>query len=139
MSILLTYETSHSFFAEDSSEAYIITPFMQTISDITSFGTKQDTTIQAFQIFWFLEGAPIPNSGGLTIKRNIVAEVLYTRDGMIIRAGDVDEEGFGVTLHEASDDFLTSLNDKYNSLIRREGRLSEHDLSVLNTLRRVLH
>lgn len=138
MDTILTDETKYRTFTIDSSETRIFAPFIQTISDITSFGKVLDAAIQAFQICWFLEGTQIPNATGLTIKRNIIAEVFHTRDAVLIRAGDVDEEGYGTTFLEASNDFLTSLYDRYSSLNRRIQRLSSHELSILNTLSKIL-
>ena len=133
--VLLTSETTNIKFAEDSSETNLIYPVVQTISDITSVGTESDSAIQAFQIGIFIEGTPIPSYSDLKLKRNVIVVVFYTQDGVLIRAGYMDEEGYGVTYEEASIDLLTSLKDRYNSLSRRTIRLSEHELQILERLR----
>ena len=60
--------------------------------------------------------------------------MLYTKDGVIIRAGNLDEDGYGIDLSGASQDFLTSLYDRYISLLDRQKKLSNIDKEVLQQL-----
>lgn len=137
--ILITSETKNLSITVSTSETQIRPRLVQTVSDITTVGTEPDATIRAFQICFFINGTPIPNASCLELKKNVIAEVLYTNDGVIVRAGDVDEEGYGITLKEASIDFLSSINDRFNSLSRREVRLSQHELSILENIRKILN
>lgn len=98
-----------------------------------------DDIVEAFsvQVVTFPQKTPIPDSG-LSFKYALIAEIRATRDGYVLRSGDLDEEAFGLTREEAYLGFLTSLRDRYNSLERREASLSRQDHSVLESLRRLL-
>jgi hypothetical protein len=89
------------------------------------------------QIITLYEGTRIPNSG-LVLKYPLLVEMETTRDGIVIRAGALDEDAFGLTYQMAYEEFLTSLRDRYYSLGRREASLSQQDLIVLQRLRDLL-
>jgi hypothetical protein len=93
--------------------------------------------LRSVQIMAFPEGTPIPGTGlMLGFEVHVVLEM--TRDGLTLRSGALDEEAFGATPEEVYVDFLTSLRDRYNSLARREGRLSREDSQILRDLRGLL-
>ncbi|MDE2179377.1 MAG: hypothetical protein KGJ40_00805 [candidate division NC10 bacterium] len=89
------------------------------------------------QVVTFPQKTPIPDSG-LSLRYTLIAEIRATRDGFVLRSGDLDEDAFGLTYEEAYLGFLTSLRDRYYSLVRREASLSRQDHSVLEKLRRLL-
>ena len=88
-------------------------------------------------IMAFPEGTNVPDTA-LRLGFEVQAVFELTRDGVTLRAGNLDEDAFGATVEEACADFLTSLRDRYNSLVRREDRLSRDDLQVLRNLRGLL-
>jgi hypothetical protein len=77
---------------------------------------------------------PIPSSS-FVLKYAVSAEMEQTSDGVVIRSNDLDEEAFGLSTQEAYLEFLTSLRDRYCSLLRREASLSDQDLTILQKLR----
>lgn len=84
------------------------------------------------------ERTPIPGTGNLALKRSVAAELQVVRDGFILRTQDLDEESYGQRVEDALRDFLTSLRDRYESLRRRESRLSPRDRDVLARLQMIL-
>ena len=72
------------------------------------------------------------------LRHSLIAEVQFTKDGILIRSAHVDEESYGGTVEIAYNDFITSIRDRYNSLSRRKGRLSQHDQSILERLQILL-
>lgn len=89
------------------------------------------------QIIVFEGGTPIPDSD-LALRNPVAVEIQTTRDGFVIRSSGLDEEAYGSTYQEAYVEFLTSLRDRFYSLIRREAYLSSEDLAILNKLRILL-
>ena len=83
------------------------------------------------------EGTLVPRSN-YALNHNLIAEVQLTKDGVLIRSAHVDEESYGEQLEIAYNDFITSIRDRYNSLTRRKGRLSQHDQSILERLQILL-
>ncbi len=61
-----------------------------------------------------------------------------TIDGFVIGAPIFDEEGYGETYESAWDDLLSSIRDRYASLVKREQGLSPPDRKVLSELRKYL-
>ena len=93
--------------------------------------------LRSVQIMAFPEGTLIPGTDlRLGFEVHVVLEM--TGDGLTLRSGVLDEEAFGATPEEVRVDFLTSLRDRYNSLARREGRLSREDSQILRDLRGLL-
>ncbi len=93
--------------------------------------------LRSVQIMAFPEGTVIPGTDlRLGFEVHVVLEI--TGDGLTLRSGVLDEEAFGATPEEVCVDFLTSLRDRYNSLARREGRLSREDSQILGHLRGLL-
>lgn len=92
--------------------------------------------ILSFDYITIAAKTPVP--GGFVLSRALVAEVEATPDGWVIRSGWVNEEAYGSTYGEAYTDFLTSLRDRYQSLNRRQERLSAQDRAVFDTLRALL-
>jgi hypothetical protein len=64
--------------------------------------------------------------------------VEWTIDGFVITAPIFDEEGYGETYENAWDDLLSSIRDRYASLVKREQGLSPLDQKVLSELRKYL-
>lgn len=93
--------------------------------------------LSSVQVVTLAQKTPISDSG-LSLNYALIAEMTATRDGFVLRSGDLDEEAFGLTYEEACLGFLTSLRDRYYSLLRREASLSRQDHSVLERLRRLL-
>lgn len=92
---------------------------------------------QASLIFNIIADTPLPNSS-LSLKHDLIIRSDSTQDGYTIKSNYIDEESFGITLEEAYIDFLTSIRDKYNSLQRRETKLSSSDKAVLTNIRSLL-
>ena len=89
------------------------------------------------ETFTIPESTQIPGRP-LRLARSLVVSVEVTRDGFVIRSGELDEDAFGGSFRSAYIDFLTSVRDRYDSLSRREARLSEEDSRTLAALRSVL-
>jgi len=79
----------------------------------------------------------LPNSE-LVLRNHLAVLQDMTPDGYILRSYYIDEESFGQTLEEAYFDLLTSIRDRYCSLVRREMRLSSRDKMVLDHIRSLL-
>jgi hypothetical protein len=88
-------------------------------------------------IFNIIANTPLPDSA-LLLRHDLTVRQEMTQDGYVIKSSYIDEESFGATLEEAYFDFLTSIRDKYNSLQRREMRLSPRDKTVLENIRSLL-
>ena len=88
-------------------------------------------------IFIIVAKTPLPNSR-LLLRDDLTVLKEMTQDGYVIKSSYIDEESFGATLEEAYFDFLTSIRDKYNSLQRREMKLSPRDKEVLANIRSLL-
>jgi len=88
-------------------------------------------------IFNIIAKTRLPNSD-LLLGRDLPVRKEMTQDGYVIKSSYVDEESFGATLEEAYFDFLTSIRDKYNSLQRREMKLSSRDKTILENIRSLL-
>jgi hypothetical protein len=96
-------------------------------------------SLSSVQVVTFSQNTRIPDPDrDLSLKYALIAEMTATRDGFVLRSGDLDEDAFGLTYEEAYLGFLTSLRDRYDSLLRREASLSRQDHSVLERLRRLL-
>ena len=135
---IITAETRNANLTEGSSATGLAPSVLEIVSYVTTVGTELGAAVKAFQIIMFIEGTTVPERGDIKLARNVIAEVLYSRDGVLVRAGDLDEEGYGNTLAEASFDLLTSLYDRYISLSRRIQRLADTELSILEKLRTTL-
>lgn len=88
-------------------------------------------------IFNIIAKTPLPNSDFL-LRHDLTVRKEMNQDGYVIKSNYIDEESFGATLEEAYFDFLTSIRDKYNSLQRREMKLSPRDKVVLENIRSLL-
>jgi len=115
----------------------IISP-VGTINRSSGQFSPSDMGTFSFRTAIIPEGTPVPGSANLTLKHALLVQVEISRDGFVIRSGDVDEEAYGSTYGEAYLDFLTSLRDRCNSLSHREQRLSAQDRTVLAKLRALL-
>ena len=136
--IVQTDETKIANWIEASSATGLPSPFLKIVSYITTVGTELGATVQGFQIIMFIKGTSVPNRSDIKLGRNIIAEVMYSHDGVMVRAGDLDEDGYGNTLEEASLDFLTSLYDRYDSLSRRLQSLADTEINIFERLRTAL-
>ncbi len=81
---------------------------------------------------------PSQEVGVLELAHPVIVQVRVTRHGWVVSSGELDEESFGETFHDAYLDFLTSLRDRYVSLRRHEERLSPEDRIVLERLTALL-
>jgi hypothetical protein len=90
-----------------------------------------------FQLITLDQGTRIPDSD-FVLRYPLLVEMETTPDGVVIRAGALDEDAYGLTYQAAYVEFLTSLRDRYLSLDRREASLSPQDLVVLRKLRDLL-
>ena len=88
-------------------------------------------------IFSIIAETPLPNSD-LLLTHDLTVSEETTEHGYVIRSVYIDEESFGATLEEAYFDFLASIRDRYDSLQRRETKLSSPDKAVLENLRSLL-
>jgi len=88
-------------------------------------------------IFNIIAKTCLPNSD-LLLRHDLTVRKEMTQDGYVIKSSYIDEESFGATLEEAYFDFLTSIRDKYNSLQRREMKLSPRDKTILENIRSLL-
>lgn len=88
-------------------------------------------------IFNIIAKTRLPNSD-LLFRHDLTVRKEMTQDGYVIKSSYIDEESFGATLEEAYFDFLTSIRDKYNSLQRREMKLSPRDKTILENIRSLL-
>jgi hypothetical protein len=88
-------------------------------------------------IFIIIAKTPLPNSH-LLFRHDLAVLAEMTQDGYVIQSAYIDEESFGSTLDEVYFDFLNSIRDKYNSLQRREMKLSPRDKAVLANMRLLL-
>jgi len=135
--MVCTLETVNTRVSEKSSYGKLLRPndFLLPPSILN----WTDDIVEAFsvQVVTFPQKTPIPDSG-LSLNYALIAEIRATRDGFVLRSGDLDEDAFGLTYEEAYFGFLTSLRDRYYSLLRREASLSRQDHSVLERLRRLL-
>ena len=134
----LTDEIKITDWMKDSSITGIVPELYQIASEITSINNIESIYINGFQIITFLKGTYIPGIKDMKITKDIIAEVLYTNDGVIIHAGNLDEDGYGIDLSDASKDFLISLYDRYVSLLDRQKNLSNIDKDVLHQLEALL-
>jgi len=94
--------------------------------------------IDSFGTIIIPEGTRIGGRGRYILRHGIVVEMESNPDGFVIRSGEMDEEGYGTSYKEAYSDFITSLEDRLNSLRRRKKVLSERDKAVLNNLSKLL-
>ena len=88
-------------------------------------------------IFTIIAKTRLPNSD-LLLRYDFTVHKEMNQDGHVMKSSYIDEESFGATLEEAYLDFLTSIRDKYNSLQRRETKLSPRDKAVLEHIRSLL-
>lgn len=80
----------------------------------------------------------LPGDPIYKLNFNVNGIVEYTIDGILINVPIFDEEGYGETIESAWDDLLSSIRDKYESLVRKEQGLSSLDHKVLSELRKYL-
>lgn len=114
-----------------------IVPSAKTTARLDSNASRVDLPLQSLRLIPLLEGTPIPNSP-YTFQHELLTEFHVTRDSYLMQSALVDEDGYGITFDEAYLDFLNSIRDRYNSLKKRELRLSSPDLQILNNLRILL-
>jgi hypothetical protein len=88
-------------------------------------------------IFIIIAKTRLPNSD-LLLRYDLTVHKEMNQDGHVMKSSYIAEESFGATLEEAYLDFLTSICDKYNSLQRRETKLSPRDKAVLENIRSLL-
>ena len=101
-------------------------------------GSFENIEIDSFSMIIIPEGTSVPGKEKYILKHGIIVQMESNTDGFVIKSGEMDEEGYGITYKEAYSDFITSLKDRWNSLSRRKKVLSERDEAVLNKLRKLL-
>lgn len=115
-------------------------PSVQTVGSELLLITA-DNAIDGFTLsletFPLVANTALPGSN-LFLKQPLQVEIEATKDGLVMRSNYIDEEAFGQTLEDVYLDFLTSIRDRYHSLVLREQRLSSDDRSVLDKLRTLL-
>ena len=103
--------------------------------------TTADNSIDCFTLsletFLLVAKTSLPASN-LVLKQPLLVAIESTKDGLVMRSNYIDEEAFAQTLEDVYLDFLTSIRDRYQSLVLREQRLSSADRSVLDKLRTLL-
>lgn len=107
--------------------SYIQTPESATITQEFS-----DSPPHLLQI---PSGTAIPGDRNLKLKADIFVAVDRTKDGVLLISELLEEDGYGPTFGVARQDFLTSLRDRYDSLMKVETDLSPSDRKVLDGLR----
>jgi len=80
----------------------------------------------------------LPGDPKYKLNSPVNGVIEYTIDGVLITVHIFDEEGYGETYESAWDDLLSSIRDRYASLVKREQGLSPPDHIVLCELRRYL-
>lgn len=116
-------------------------PIFNSMFPSTQVQDTNDTNILKYlissTIFTIIAKTRLPNSD-LLLGHDLTVRKEMTQDGCVIKSSYIDEESFGATLEEAYFDFLTSIRDKYNSLQRREMKLSPRDNTILENIRSLL-
>lgn len=112
-------------------------PSAETTGRLDSNASRVDLPPLSLQLMPLTEGTPIPNSP-YTFQHELLTELHVTRDSYLIQSALVDEDGYGITFDEAYLDFLGSIRDRYDSMKKREPRLSSLELQILNNLRILL-
>lgn len=85
------------------------------------------------------KGSVLPGTPPAMLESQVFVSVDWTRDGVIVSSALFEEEGYGRSYEEAWGDFLSSIRDRYESLAKREPRLSTGDKRVLGALRSALN
>ncbi|MFC1933520.1 hypothetical protein ACFLXU_07900 [Chloroflexota bacterium] len=115
-------------------------PYIPSVQ-IELFLSTVDNVIDGFTLsletFLLVANTALPASN-MFLKQSLLVQIKTTKDGFIMRSNYIDEEAFGQTLEDVYLDFLTSIRDRYLSLVRREKSLSSDDRSVLDKLRKLL-
>ena len=105
------------------------------------FLSTVDNAIDGFTLsletFLLVANTALPASN-IFLKQSLLVQIEATKDGLVMRSNYIAEEAFGQTLEDVYLDFLTSIRDRYHSLVLREQRLSSDDRSVLDKLRTLL-
>lgn len=130
-------ETENTTLVRGDTFTGLTVPGAGTEHRIKNFKISWAEKLYAMQILTFHRGTPIPNTRK-RLANYLVAEVIYTADGVILRSGGVDEDGYGHTFRDAYIDFLTSIYDRYNSLKKRKKSISGQERLVLRSLHRLL-
>ena len=91
----------------------------------------------SLETFLFVANTTLPASN-LFLKQPLLVQIESTKDGLLMKSNYIEEEAFAPTLEDVYFDFLTSIRDRYQSLILREQRLSSADCLVLDKLRILL-
>ena len=112
-------------------------PFVQSALFLSTVDNAIDGFTLSLETFLLVVNTALPASN-LFLKQPLLVQIEATKDGLVMRSNYIDEEAFGQTLEDVYLDFLTSIRDRYNSLVLREQRLSSDDRSVLDKLRTLL-
>lgn len=104
---------------------------------LSTVGNAIDGLTLSFETFLLVANTALPTSN-LFLKQSLLVNIETTKDGLVMRSNYIDEDAFGQTLEDVYFDFLTSIRDRYHSLVAREQSLSSDDRSVLDKLRKLL-
>ena len=130
--------TTNVFMTRAESFSAIHPVWVETENVASVAGSFENTEIGSFGMMIIPEGTRVPGRGKYILKYGLIVEIESNSDGLVIRSGEMDEEGYGTTYKEAYSDFITSLKDRLNSLGSKEKVLSERDKAVLTKLRKLL-
>ena len=112
-------------------------PSLQTELTLSTVDNAIDGFTLSLETFLLVANTILPASN-LFLKQSLLVKIESTKDGLVMRSNYIDEDAFGQTLEDAYLDFLTSIRDRYQSLVAREQSLSSDDRSVLDKLRTLL-
>lgn len=116
-------------------------PYISSVQSELSISTVDNAIIDgltlSIETFLLVTNTALPAST-LSLKHSLLTQIEATKDGLIMRSNYIDEEAFGQTLEDVYFDFLTSIRDRYHSLVLREQSLSSDDRSVLDRLHKLL-
>ena len=112
-------------------------PFVQSELFLSAVDNAIDGFTLSLQTFLLVANTTLPASN-IFLKQSLLVQIEATKDGLVMRSNYIDEDAFGQTLEDAYLDFLTSIRDRYHSLVAREQSLSSDDRSVLDKLRTLL-
>ena len=130
--------TTNVFTTRAESYSDIHPVWVETENVASVAGSFENIEIGSFGMMIIPEGTRIPGRGKYILRHGIIVQMESNPDGFVIKSGEMDEEGYGMTYKEAYSDFITSLKDRLNSLRPREKVLSERDKAVLTRLRKLL-
>ena len=129
--------TTNAFTTRAESFSAVHPVWVETENATSVADSFENIEIGSFGMMIIPEGTRVPGRGKYILKHGIIVQMESNPDGFVVKSGEMDEEGYGLTYKEAYSDFITSLRDRLNSLRPREKVLSERDKTVLAKLRKL--